>query len=55
MINSLLNILTYQIIIKNSNLFFSNMRYGVYYYAIKFQLKTLPMHGEMKKINYIRG
>ena len=30
------------------------MRYGVYYYDIKFQLKTPPMRGEIKKINYIR-
>ena len=35
--------------------FFSNMCYGVYYYVVKFQLKTLSMHGEMKKINYIMG
>ena len=25
------------------------MRYGAYYYAIKFQLKTQPMHREIKK------
>ena len=31
------------------------MHYGAYYYAVKFQLKTPPMHGEIKKINYIRG
>ena len=31
---------------------FSNMCYGVYYYLVKFQLKTPPMHGEMKKTNY---
>ena len=35
--------------------FFSNMGYGVHYYVVKFQLKTLPVHGEMKKTNYIRG
>ena len=26
------------------------MCYDVYYYLVKFQLKTPPMHGEMKKI-----
>jgi len=31
---------------------FSNMRYGVYYRLIKFQLKTPPIHGEMKKTKY---
>ena len=25
------------------------MRYGACYYAVKFQLKTPPMHGEIKK------
>jgi len=35
--------------------FFYNMRYGGYYYAVKFQLKTPLMHVEIKKINYIRG
>ena len=35
--------------------FFSNMGYGVHYYVVKFRLKTLPVHGEMKKTNYIRG
>ena len=40
--------------IKNM-IYFSNMCYGVYYYVVKFQLKTSPMHGEMKKINYSRG
>ena len=35
--------------------FFSNMRYGVYYYVVNFQLKTPPIYGEIKKINYIRG
>jgi len=24
-------------------------------HLVKFQLKTPPMHGEIKKINYIRG
>jgi len=55
MINLLLNILTYQNNNKNLWSIFSNMRYGVYYYTIKFQLKTSPMRGEIKKINYIRG
>ena len=31
------------------------MRYGVYYYVVKFKLKTPPMHGEIKNTNYIRG
>jgi len=34
---------------------FSNMCYDVYYHLVKFQLKTLHMHGEMKKKNCIRG
>ena len=33
--------------------FFSNMNYGVYYYLIKFQLKTPSIHGEMKKTNLL--
>ena len=36
-------------------IYFFNMRYGVYYYVVKFQLKTLAMDGEMKRTNYIRG
>ena len=36
-------------------IYFSNMCYGVYYYVVKFQLKTPPMHGEIKRINCIRG
>ena len=36
-------------------IYFFNMRYGVYYYVVEFQLKTLPMHAEIKKTNYIRG
>ena len=28
--------------------FFSNMCYGVYYYIVKFQLKTTPMNGEIR-------
>ena len=36
-------------------IYFSNMRNGACYYAVKFQLKTPPMHGETKKTNYIRG
>ena len=34
---------------------FSNMCYGVYYYVVKFQLKTPPMNGEIRNTNYIRG
>ena len=35
---------------------FSNpLNYDVYYHLVKFQLKTPPMHGEMKKTNCIRG
>ena len=30
-------------------IYFSNMCYGVYYHVVKFQLKTLPMHEEIKK------
>ena len=30
-------------------IYFSNMCYCVYYYIVKFQLKTPTMHGEMKK------
>ena len=33
-------------------IYFSNMCYGVYYCVVKFQLKTPPMRGEIKK-NYI--
>ena len=29
-------------------MYFFNMR-SVYYYLVKFQIKTLPMHGEMEK------
>ena len=52
MINLLLNI---KVMIKHYDVFFYNMCYDVYYYLIKFQLKTLPMHGEIKKTNCIRG
>ena len=31
------------------------MSYDVYYNLVNFQLETLPMHGEMKKINCIKG
>ena len=31
------------------------MCYDVYYHLVKFQLKTPPIHGEMKKLNYIMG
>ena len=47
MINLLLNILIYQNNGKNYD-YFSNMRYGVYYYVVKFQLKTPPMNGEIR-------
>ena len=36
-------------------MYFSNMRYDAYYYLIKFQLKTPPIDGEMKKTNSIIG
>ena len=39
---------------KNYDLFF-NMCNGVYYLVVKFQLKTPPIHGEIKKTNYSRG
>ena len=54
MINLLLNIITYQNNDKNM-IYFSNMCYGVYYYVVKFQLKTPSMHEEIKNTNYIRG
>ena len=54
MINLLLNILINQNNDKNNMIYFSNMHYGVYYYIIKFQLKTPLMHEEMEKINFIR-
>ena len=54
MINFLLNILTYQNNDKNK-IYFSNMRYVVYYYFVEFQLKTPSMYREMKKTNFIRG
>ena len=31
------------------------MCYDVYYHLIKFQLKTPPIDGEIKKTNSIRG
>ena len=31
------------------------MCYDVYYHILEFQLKTPPMHGEIKKANYIGG
>ena len=49
MIYLLLNILTYQNNNKKLWLFFSNICYGVYYYLVKFQLKTPPMYGEIIK------
>jgi len=36
-------------------IYFSNMCYDVYYHLIKFQLKTPPIDGEIKKTNSIRG
>ena len=50
MINLLLNILTYQNNDNNCDLFFFKMCYRVYYHIVEFQLKTPPMHGEMKNI-----
>ena len=38
--------------IKNYDIFF-NMRYSVYYYFVKFQLKTPLMHGETNKTNLL--
>jgi hypothetical protein len=35
--------------IKNYDVFFSNICYYVYYHLVKFQLKTPPMHAEIKK------
>ena len=55
MINLLLNILIYQNNNKKIMMYFSNMCYDVYYHVVKFQLKTLPMIGENKKTNCIRG
>ena len=34
---------------------FYKMFYDLYYHIVNFQLKTPPMHGEIKKTNYIRG
>ena len=55
MINLLLNILTYPNNDKKNMIYFSNMCYGVYYYVVKFQLKTPLMHEEIKRTNYSRG
>ena len=30
-------------------MYFFDMRYGVYYYPVKFQFKTPPMHEERKR------
>ena len=35
-------------------MYFSKMCYHVYYHLVKFQLKTPPIHKEMKKTNCIR-
>ena len=34
----------------NIMMHFSKMCYDVYYHLVKFQLKTPPIHGEIKKI-----
>ena len=52
MINLLLNILTYPNNDKKNMIYFSNMCYGVYYYVVKFQLKTPSVPEEMKKTFY---
>ena len=49
------NVRAYLPVIKKIIIYFFNMCYGVYYHVVKFQLKTPPMHGEMKKTNYSRG
>ena len=36
-------------------MYFFKMCYDVYYHIVKFQLKTPPMHVEMKKTNFIKG
>ena len=36
-------------------IYFFNMFYDVYNQLVKFQFKTPPMHGEIKKTNCIRG
>ena len=36
-------------------MYFSKMCYDVYYHLVKFQLKTPPMHGEMKNTNCVKG
>jgi len=36
-------------------MYFFKMCYDLYYHFVKFQLKTPPMHGDMKKINCIKG
>ena len=41
--------------IKKYDVFFLTWGYDVYYHIVKFQLKTLSIHGEMKKTNFIRG
>jgi hypothetical protein len=47
--------LTYQNNDKKIIIIFSNMRYSMYCYVVKFQLKTLPMNGEIRNTNYIMG
>ena len=51
----LLNILTYHNNDKIIMIYFSNMCCDVEYHLVKSQLKTPPMHGEMKRINYVMG
>ena len=55
MINLLLMILTYRNNDKIIMIYFFNMFYDVYNQLVKFQFKTPPMHGEIKKTNCIRG
>ena len=49
MINLLLMILTYRNNDKIIMIYFFNMFYDVYNQLVKFQFKTPPMHGEIKK------
>lgn len=38
-----------------NHVIFSIMCYGVYYDLVKFERNMTLVHGEIKKINYIRG
>ena len=51
----MLNILTYHNNDKKIMIYFSNMCYDAYYHLVKFQLKTPPIHGEMKKDKLCKG